>query len=152
MRSSAMIRRGLAIFALSMPGLSVSAGTDFGTAEEAEAIATMMIEIVNAGGVDAGVAAMHDEKLPFATTALGVNLFDGSVLVADNGEPERVASDYAYTTDRQGTAIFPGLTEALSRGQTIQLRWYHYDTQEVYLFDCHGRSSELHDAHVMVCR
>jgi hypothetical protein len=136
-----------------LAAVSIShAGTDFGTREDAEAIADALVAIIDADGIEAAVAAMHDPSQPFLASRLGVNLFKGSIQVADNREPEMVASDYAETADLNGLPIWPLVTAAADSKSEAVLLWYHYDTQERYEYHCLSRWGRRDEGLVMICR
>ena len=135
--------------ALGTPAL---AGTDFGTKEEARALARALVAIIDADGISAAVTAMHDPAHPFAASRLGVNLFQGSVVIADNREPEMVAADYAETADLTGALVWPLIYAAAQVEDDAVLKWYHYDTQEDYDFHCYSMMAHRDDGVVMVCR
>lgn len=128
------------------------AGNDFGTRAESIALADALVEVVEAGGIASAIAAVHDPMQPFAASRLGINLFHGSVEVADNREPEMVSSDYAETADLTGTPMWPLVTRAADVGDEAVLLWYHYDTQETYRYHCYSKRARRDDALVMVCR
>lgn len=124
----------------------------FGTREEAKALADAMIAIVDDGGIDAAIQAMHDPGQPFVTTRMGVNLFEGSTVIADNREPETIAADYTETADLTGRLVWPLISAAAEVEGDAYLKWYHYDTQEEYDYKCFAKRSETADVTVMVCR
>lgn len=128
------------------------AAEDFGTLEDSRRLGAALIEIIDAGGVAAGARAVLDPEGPYRRTRLGVNLFHGTIIVADNREPETVSSDYRETQDLNGALVWP-LIEAAAKvqGETM-LRWYHYDTQAPYDFRCLAMAATQHDATVMICR
>lgn len=85
------------LFLSSVLGLTTMpafAGNAFGTDAEARALAAEMIAIITDGGVDAAIDAMHDASKPFVNAAMGVHVFEQSIIVADNREPELIASSY----------------------------------------------------------
>ncbi|MFC6638353.1 hypothetical protein GV827_00350 [Sulfitobacter sp. JBTF-M27] len=135
--------------AFAQPGF---AGIDFGAPQEADALADRMIGIIDNEGLDAAVEAMHDPSQPFRTSRMGVNLFRGSFVISDNREPEMVASDYGQTADLTGAPAWPRIVAAARDNGVATLLWYHYDTQEVYEYQCHARAAKSVDASVMVCR
>lgn len=136
---------------LLQPGLS-AAGTDFGTKEEAMAMADRLIAILDRDGLSAGISSLFDPELPFAASPLGVNLFAGSVVVGDNREPEMISADYAETPDLSGVPVWPRVDAAADRGDDVILKWYHYDTQEEYDFHCYSKHSGNGKYTVMICR
>lgn len=129
-----------------------AADGDFGTREEAQSLADELIEIVSNEGVGVAIDAMHDPELPFRSSRMGVNLFSGSMIVADNREPEMVALDYAGLNDLAGRMMWPVIVDAAQLESDAELRWYHYDTQEQYDYKCFAKASETTDVIVMVCR
>jgi len=139
-----------AILLLAAP--SVQAGSDFGTREEAQRLASALIDIVEADGIEAAVEAMHDRDHPFVTSRMGVNLFQNSTVIADNREPEMVATDYSHIADLTGTIVWPIIDDAARIEDDAVLKWYHYETQEEYVYDCFSKRSMRDDATVMVCR
>ena len=131
---------------------SVLAGSDFGTRDEAQRLASALIDIVEADGIEAAVEAMHDKDHPFVTSRMGVNLFQNSTVIADNREPEMVATDYTYMADLAGNLVWPIINAAARIEDDAVLKWYHYETQEEYVYDCFSKQSIRDDATVMVCR
>lgn len=125
---------------------------DFGTRDEAKSLADRMIDIVNDAGIEAAVTAMHDTDEPFVGSRMGVNLFSGSTVIADNREPETIAADYSSTADLTGTLVWPIISAAAAAEDDAHLKWYHYDTQEEYDYKCFSKRSDAADATVMVCR
>ena len=65
----------------------------FGTREEAKQLADEMITIVDSEGIEMAIKAMHDPQRPFVGSRMGVNLFEGSTVIADNREPETIAAE-----------------------------------------------------------
>ena len=133
------------------PGV-VWADSDFGTKEEARSMADLMIEIVEEQGLEAAVRAMHENDMPFVGSRMGVNLFEGSTVIADNREPETIAADYSQTADLTGALVWPLISAAAATEGDAELKWYHYDTQEEYDYKCHSKSAQSMDVTVMVCR
>lgn len=129
-----------------------SANGDFGTREEAKLLADRMIAIVDSEGLEAAVEAMHRSDMPFVGSRMGVNLFSGSTVIADNREPETIAADYSETVDLTGALVWPVIAAAAQVEGDAALKWYHYDTQEEYDYKCHSKRSAAVDATVMVCR
>ena len=78
------------------------AAEDFGTEEEARALAGALVDIIDREGVAAAALAVVDPEQPFRASRMGVNLFHGSTVIADNREPETVAADYSQTADLTG--------------------------------------------------
>lgn len=146
------MRRFFTVMALGMvPNFAIADG-DFGSLEEAQQIATAMIAIVDTQGVETAIEAMHDRGYPFVGSRMGVNLFSGSTVIADNREPETIAADYSETADLTGTLVWPLIATAAKQGGDANLKWYHYDTQESYDYKCFSLSAATVDATVMVCR
>jgi hypothetical protein len=142
-----------AALALAAPLAPALAGQDFGTREEARALAQRLVAIIDADGIQAAVEAIYDPSQPFVATRMGVNLFQGSTVIGDNREPETVAADYSGSADLTGEPVWPRVSDAAARGgDDAVLKWYHYDTQEVYDFHCFAMRAERDDGHVMVCR
>lgn len=131
---------------------AVCADGYFGTREEAKQLAEAMIAIVDDGGIDVAIQAMHDPRQPFVSTRMGVNLFEGSTVVADNREPETIAADYSEIADLTGRLIWPQVAAAARIEDDARLKWYHYDTQEEYDYKCFAKRSEVADITVMICR
>jgi hypothetical protein len=143
----------IAILALVLIGnLPSQAGKSLGTREEGEELARLMIEKIEDMGIRDATAAMFDPSLPFSSTRQGINVFTGSVLVGDNREPEMVEQDYRDITDLTGALIWTEMTAGLAENREITLKWYHYDTQEVYDFSCVLRATSDSEHTVMVCR
>ena len=129
--------------------LSASA---FGTKDEARAIAAQVIDIIEQDGIAAAAEAIIDPDKPYRKSRLGINLFDGTVVIADNREPESVATDYADFADLTGEPIWGRVSTAADLEDDAELRWYHYDTQEPYTFLCFVRRASRDNGMVMVCR
>jgi hypothetical protein len=83
---------------------------------------------------------------------MGVNLFQGSIVIADNREPETVAADYSETADLTGAVVWPRIRDAGQVGDDAILTWYHYDTQEAYEYHCYSKRADRDEGLVMVCR
>lgn len=130
---------------------TVSAG-DFGTVEEAREIARQLSEIVQSGGVDAGINAMHDGTMPFSTSDLGIHLFENGIIVGDNREPELIAASYAEVEDLTGEPMWPRIVAAADAQSDAILEWYHYDSEAEYTYACHSEWAETGTTLVMVCR
>ena len=141
-----------AALVLSLVVTPVVAGTDFGTKEEARALATELVSIINQEGVAAAAEAVVNPDGPFRHSRMGVNLFHGSTVIADNREPETVAADYSEVADLTGELAWPMISAAADRNDDVVLKWYHYDTQEVYDFHCFSMRASRDDGAVMVCR
>lgn len=139
-----------AVFAI-VPAITWADG-DFGTRAEAKALADRMIAIVDSDGIEAAIQAMHNPAEPFVSARMGVNLFSGSTVIADNREPETIAADYSETADLTGTMVWPLIDAAALAEDDALLKWYHYDTQESYDYKCYSKRSADADATVMVCR
>lgn len=136
-------------------GLSISGPAvagEFGTRQAAEDLARRLIDIVERDGVTAAASSVYDPALPFVGTRMGVNLLTAGTIIADNREPEMVASDYTRIEDLTGHRIWPRLLAAADTGEDAVLKWYHYDTQEAYDYRCLTRRAVRDDAMVMVCR
>lgn len=142
----------VACAAAAAAAVPAQADEDFGTKEEARRLAAALIEIVDADGVAAAAHAVLDPDGPFRTSPMGVNLFRGSTVVADNREPETVAADYAETTDLSGALAWPLIAAAAEKEDDALLKWYHYDTQEAYDYHCFSMRADRDDATVMICR
>jgi len=131
---------------------SASLAADFGTKDDARALATELIDIVEREGVAAAAAAVSDPGGPFHPSRMGIHLFQGSIVLADNREPESLAADYSAFTDVTGAPIWSKISAAADKEDEAILTWYHYDTQEVYEYQCLCKRAALHDAIVMICR
>ena len=131
---------------------AAQAESDFGSRAEAERLATALVEIINTEGIEVAVKAVHNADHPFISTRMGVNLFQNSVVIADNREPEMVAADYAETADLTGALVWPLISAAADVEDDAQLKWYHYDTQEEYDYHCFSKRAARDDGLVMVCR
>lgn len=142
----------LAATLLILGGTTSHAGTEFGTAEDARALATALVSIVERDGIEPAVGVMHDPEFPFRESRLGVNLFRDATVIADNREPEMVAADYEHLRDLTGELIWPLISEAADGPQDVVLKWYHYDTQEAYDYHCFSLRAARDDGLVMVCR
>lgn len=140
-----------AIFCI-LGATSVSAGVAFGTDEEARSIAAQMNKIVQSGGVDAAIDAMHSPDQLFVTTQMGVHVFEQSIIVAENREPELIASSYAEVEDLTGEPMWPRILAAADAKSDAILEWYHYDTETEYTYNCYSEWATPGDVLVMVCR
>ncbi len=147
-----MIRSLFFASALAASATITQAGTAFGTDDEARAMAAAMSEIVRGEGLESAIAAMHDPALPFATTQMGVHVFESSIIVADNREPELIATSYADVQDLTGEAMWPRITAAADNQSDAILEWYHYDTEAEYTYHCYSEWASGNDVLVMVCR
>ena len=143
------ITLSLALAALAMP---VFAASDFGTKEEARSIADVVINIVEENGIAAAAQEIVSADGQFRASRMGVNLFQGTVVIADNREPESVAADYVDIQDLTGAPVWGRISAAADIEDDAELLWYHYDTQEEYLFRCFSKRASRDDALVMVCR
>lgn len=141
-----------AVAAAMLAATGVQASDDFGTREEAKQLAETLIGIVNERGIEAAMEAVYDPDLPFLHSRMGVNLFQGSFVVADNREPEMVAADYTETADLTGALVWPRISAAAARGEDVVLKWYHYDTQAQYDYHCYALQARRDDGAVMICR
>jgi len=126
--------------------------SDFGTAEEAKTIAGQLSAIVQSGGIDAGIAAMHDAGQPFSSSVLGIHLFEDGIIVGDNREPELLASSYETVEDLTGEPMWPRIVAAADVKGDAMLEWYHYDTEAEYTYACYSEWAIEGSALVMVCR
>ncbi|MCV3273467.1 hypothetical protein [Roseobacter sinensis] len=132
--------------------MPVAASSDFGSIEEAQSIAGSMSDIIRSNGLDAGIAAMHDPAQPFAASPMGIHVFEQSIIVADNREPELIASSYAEIEDLTGEPMWPRIVAAADASTDAQLEWYHYDTEAEYTYQCHSEWATPGEVIVMVCR
>ena len=128
------------------------ADSSLGTKEETDLLAAEIVRIIDEKGMDRAVQALVDPAMPFASTRQGVNLFDGSIIVGDNREPEMVRADYADLTDLNGALMWKLISEAAPENAEVVIKWYHYDTQEVYDYSCLARNAADPRFTVMVCR
>ncbi|MEL7104694.1 MAG: hypothetical protein AAGM21_02155 [Pseudomonadota bacterium] len=128
------------------------ASVDFGTAEDAKTITSEMVEIIQSQGLEAGIAAMHDPAKPFSASKMGIHVFEQSVIVADNREPELIASSYAEVEDLTGEPMWPRIEAAADASGDAVLEWYHYDTEAEYTYNCHSEWAVPGDVIVMTCR
>lgn len=147
-----MTPRFVLAVAMAMAPAVADADGYFGTREEAKSLADAMIAIVEDAGIEAAIEAMHNRNQPFAGTRMGVNLFKGSTVIADNREPETIAADYTEIADLTGALVWPIISAAAAVEGDAELKWYHYDTQEEYDYKCFSKRSDAADATVMVCR
>lgn len=142
----------LALAATTVLALPALASGDFGTAAEARDIAAAMSGIIRSSGLEAGIAAMHDPARPFGSSRMGIHVFEQSVIVADNREPELIASSYAEIEDLTGEAMWPRITAAADAQSDAILEWYHYDTDAEYTYSCYSEWAIRGSVLVMVCR
>lgn len=111
-----------------------------------------MTGIIQADGLDAAIDAMHDTAKPFSTSRLGIHIFEQGIIVADNREPERIATSYADIEDLTGEAMRPRIVAAADTSSDAIFEWYHYDTEAEYTYQCHSEWSVRGGVLVMVCR
>lgn len=142
----------LSLAATAILALPALASGEFGTDAEARDIAAAMSGIIRSDGLEAGIAAMHDPTQPFAASRMGIHVFEQSVIVADNREPELIASSYAEIADLTGEPMWPRITAAADAASDAILEWYHYDTDAEYTYRCHSEWAVAGDVLVMVCR
>ena len=140
----------LAFFFVSIAG-AVAAGP-FGTREQARDFAIEIIALVDEQGLSAAAQAIIATDSKFRKSRMGINLFDGTVVIADNREPESVSTDYLEITDLTGEPIWPAIAAAADAQDDAELLWYHYDTQEEYAYKCFSMRATRENAVVMVCR
>ncbi len=140
------------IAAATITATSAVAREDFGSQADAQEIAAMMTEIVQAGGVGAAIDAMHATDKPFAESVLGIHVFEDGIIVADNREPELIASSYEEVADLTGEPMWPRIVAAADQSGDAVLEWYHYDTEAEYTYLCHSEWADGDTVLVMVCR
>lgn len=128
------------------------AGTDFGTKEEAREIASQVVDIIEAQGLTAAAEAIISSNGPYRKSRMGINLFNGTVVIADNREPESVEMDFGDFPDLTGEPVWPRISAAADIEDDARLLWYHYDTQQNYEFHCFVKRAQRGDSMVMVCR
>ncbi|MEO0388542.1 MAG: hypothetical protein AAF281_13630 [Pseudomonadota bacterium] len=145
-------KRTTLALAATLLGSPAVAGADFGSAAEAQAIAAQMSEIIRSGGIDAGIAAMHDPAQPFGSSRLGIHVFENTIIVADNREPELIATSYAEVQDLTEETMWPRIVAAADAKGDAMLKWYHYDTEAVYEYRCYSERAVAPSVLVMVCR
>lgn len=124
----------------------------FGTLEEAETMAAEMISIINTDGVDGAISAMHDPAKPFSASVMGIHVFEDTIIVADNREPELIATSYADVQDLTGEAMWPRISAAADTKSEAVLEWYHYDTEAEYTYNCYSERAANEAVVVMICR
>ncbi|ARE41373.1 hypothetical protein RGUI_3232 [Rhodovulum sp. P5] len=147
-----MLRKVLTPVILAIAAVPAAAAPVLGTKEEGRALAKALVEIIDRDGIEAATQAVYDPDLPFVHSRQGVNLFTGSTVIADNREPEMVAADYSQTPDLTGELVWPRVWAAADIEDDAVLKWYHYDTQEVYDFHCFSMHANRDQGLVMVCR
>ena len=138
--------------AIVLAGTAAWANVDFGTEAEAKAITGEMVAIIQEGGVDAAIEAMHSADRPFSSSKMGIHVFEQSVIVADNREPELIAASYAEVEDLTGEAMWPRIVAAAEASGDAVLEWYHYDTEAEYTYLCYSEWAVPGDVIVMTCR
>lgn len=134
---------------LAAPALATG---EFGSLEEATTIAQQMTAIIQEQGLDAGIAAMHDNNLPFSSSQMGIHVFEDSIIVADNREPELIATSYADIEDLTGESMWPRIVTAADAQTEATLEWFHYDTEAEYSYSCYSEWAIAGSTIVMVCR
>ena len=70
---------------------------------------------------------------------MGVNLFTGSTVIADNREPETISADYSEAAALTGALVWPLIASATEVEGDANLK-------------CHSKGCGLFDVTVMVCR
>jgi hypothetical protein len=103
---------------------------DFGTSEEARRITSQLTEIVSGGGIDAGIAAMHDPSYPFFSSTMGVHLSEQGIIVGNNREAGLLAASYEDVADLTVAPMWPRFMAAAD----AILEWHHYDTEQEYTY------------------
>ena len=150
------VRRLVLALSLALaPGLAAApafAAEDFGTREEARALARALVSVIDREGLAAAAQAVVDPDGPFRHSRMGVNLFNGPTVIADNREPETVAMDYSQVADLTGALVWPIIHAAAQKEDDALLKWYHYDTQEEYDYRCYSMMAARDGGVVMVCR
>ena len=89
--------------------------------------------------------------MAFASSALGIHVFEQSIIVADNREPELIATSYAEVEDLTGETMWPRIVAAADANGEAVLEWYHYDSGAEYTYNCHSEWA-VDSVIVMVCR
>lgn len=84
---------------------------------------------------------MHDANKPFSASQMGIHVFEQSIIVADNREPELIATSYAEVEDLTGEPMWPRIVAAADASSDAILEWYHYDTQAEYTYQCYSEWS-----------
>ena len=144
--------RAFTMSAILLAAATAASASDFGTEAEATAIIAEMSTIIQNDGLDAGIEAMHNPDLPFSTSQMGIHVFEQSIIVADNREPELIAQSYAELQHLTGEFMWPRIEAAANDSSAAILEWYHYDTEEEYSYTCHSDWATPGDVLVMVCR
>ncbi|WP_373636729.1 hypothetical protein [Yoonia sp. BS5-3] len=147
-----MMKRLITFVSLLLSCGSVAVASDFGTKEQSQDIAGQLSAIVQTGGVDAGIDAMHDPSQPFSTSTLGIHLFEDGIIVGDNREPELLAAAYTEVEDLTGEPMWPRIVAAADMRDDAMLEWYHYDTEVEYTYACYSEWAIEGTALIMVCR
>lgn len=146
------VKPSLLAFALALTPAAALAAGEFGSEAESRAITDRMVEIINSQGVDAGIAAMHDGGEPFVGAQMGVHVFESGIIVADNREPELIATSYEEVADLTEEPMWPRIVAAADAEGEAQLKWYHYDTEAVYDYQCFSKWTDQPEILVMTCR
>jgi len=144
--------RLLTATAMLLAAATAASASDFGTEDEATALVKKMSSIVQADGLDAAIEAMHDPNMPFSASRMGIHVFQQSIIVADNREPELIAQSYAELQDLTGDYMWPRIAAAADEASVAVLEWYHYDTEEEYSYTCHSDWATPDEVLIMVCR
>lgn len=143
---------GFALAALLMASPAY-ASSQFGTAEEAQDLASQLISIINEGGIVAGRAAIHDPAGPFQATEMGVHIFENSVIMADSRDPELETVSYAGVQDLNGVDFWQGMMEAANTDQNFETKWHSYADESVeYTYNCHSEWQTEGEVMVWLCR
>ena len=149
------IFRYLSCILLSMNVALVAASAEdyFGTAEETEKLTNQLIEIIDQGGVEAGLNAIHDPKGPFQASRLGIHILEDGILVADSRDPELELLSYAGVPDLNGLDLWEGMVASANASKDYPVLWYSYDDPDtIYLFTCAGKWQKQDHIMVWICR
>lgn len=132
---------------------AVHAAERYGTADEAQTLATQLIGIINEGGVEAGRAAIHDPSGPFQATEMGVHIFEDGVIMADSNDPDLESVSYAGVADLNGVDFWDGMVAAANGDKNFQTKWYAYSNPaEEYDYNCHSEWQTEGVIMVWLCR
>ncbi len=147
------MKLGILVATLSLFTASAAlSGTAFGTEADARKMTTYLSEIIVLDGIEAAIDAMADPEMPFASSAMGLQIFEGSMVVADNRAPDLAAVSYADVPDLTWTPVWPRIVAAADTGAHAKLEWYHYDNKTEYTYHCYSEWAQGNSVLVMACR
>lgn len=133
------------------------AGTDFGTEEQAKAMADKVIAMVGAQGADTVAGALRDKSTEIGGSAMGVVLEkvegDSMTVIAHNKFPEISNMDFTQMQDLRGNYLLKDFKIAADKGGAdVKNYWPHYTSGQEYEYDCFTKWIKPNDLMITVCR